>query len=191
MDYSTPISAYLPVCDQERSDQALILDFINKNREDVLLRKNGIAHITSSGFILNHALDKVLFIHHNIRNVWAWTGGHADGDSDLLAVAIREAKEETGLTSVIPQTGDIASLDILINYGHVRRGEYVSAHLHLSMSYILLADENELLRIKPDENSDIRWFPLDFINTENFLPSDVILYQKLIARAKKDQEKRQ
>jgi len=61
-----------------------------------LLRDNEIAHITSSGFILNKSLDKALLIHHNIRNVWAWTGGHADGNSNLLEVAIQEAVEETG-----------------------------------------------------------------------------------------------
>ncbi|WMM23788.1 GNAT family N-acetyltransferase [Tissierella sp. MB52-C2] len=48
---------------------------------------------------MNKSLDKVLMIHHNIRNTWAWTGGHVDGDSDFLHVAIKEAKEETGINT--------------------------------------------------------------------------------------------
>ena len=61
---------------------------INKN-DDVLVRDNEIAHITSSGFIVNKLRTKVLMIHHNIYNSWGWTGGHADGDEDLLYVAMK------------------------------------------------------------------------------------------------------
>ena len=49
--------------------------------------------MTSSGLIFNKNLDKILMVHHNIYNTWSWTGGHADGEDDLLKVAIKEAKE--------------------------------------------------------------------------------------------------
>ena len=58
--------------------------------------------MTASGFIVNEARNKTLMVHHNIYNSWSWTGGHADGDSDLLAVALREAREETGIVNVTP-----------------------------------------------------------------------------------------
>lgn len=184
MNYIRDIEKFRTKNEQEESDKKLILSFIEQH-PDVLTRDNGIAHITSSGFIMNPELTKVLLIHHNIRGVWAWTGGHADGDDDLLAVALREAREETGIEHIRPLSSDIASLDILINYPHVRRGVFVSAHLHLSVSYILIAEESDKLTVKPDENSAIEWFPLDFFTEENFHPTDVYLYNKLIDKAKK------
>lgn len=83
---------FVPTNEQEASDQKIILSYIQQYAHNVLLRDNPIAHITSSGFLMNKQLDKVLLVHHNIRNVWAWTEGHADGDSDLLHVAIKEAR---------------------------------------------------------------------------------------------------
>lgn len=106
------IESYIPINEQEQKDKEIILDFINKN-ENVLTRENEVAHITSSGFIVNKNRDKVLMIHHNIYNSWGWTGGHADGDSNLLEVAIKEAKEETGIKNVVSATDEICSMDIL------------------------------------------------------------------------------
>jgi 8-oxo-dGTP pyrophosphatase MutT (NUDIX family) len=151
---------------------------------NVLLRDNEIAHITSSGFILNKTLNKALMIYHNIRNTWAWTGGHADGDSNLLAVAVREAFEETGV-KVTPVSTEIASVDILTVTGHFRKGKYINSHLHLSIAYLFTADEENCLTVKEDENSAVEWFPIDKINRESFTDRDIYLYSKLVSQAKK------
>ena len=148
-----------------------------------MLRDSEIAHITSSGFILNKSLSKVLMIHHNIRKTWAWTGGHADGDSDLLAVATREAFEETGV-NVTPISTNIASVDVLAVSRHFKNNKYINAHLHLSIAYLFSADEEETLVVKPDENSGVEWFPIGKINEELFTDRDVYLYSKLINQAK-------
>jgi len=132
---------------------------------------------------MNPALNKVLLVHHNIRNAWAWTGGHADGDADLLRVAVKEAKEETGISSVYPLYENIASIDILPVFGHEKRGKYVSAHLHLSVAYLLICDELQATRSKPDENTGVAWFETDKFTNAYFDPSDVYLYNKLIAKA--------
>lgn len=184
MDYIKQIIDFIPVSEQEIQDKNILLDYIKKFPHNILLRENDFAHITSSGFIMNEALDKVLMVHHNIRNTWAWTGGHADGDSELLHVAIKEAKEETGINTVIALTENIVSIDILPVYGHVRRNKYVSAHLHLSIAYILIASEDEPLIVKEDENSDVDWFSLDKFTEDYFDFNDVYLYNKLIDRAK-------
>ncbi len=125
-------------------------------------------------------------IHHNIRNTWAWTGGHADGDPDLLAVAGREAVEETGI-NVMPISAEIASVDIFTVTRHFRKGRYVNSHLHLSIAYLFTADENALPIVKEDENSAVEWFPVERINCERglFTDRDVYLYSKLIEQAKK------
>ncbi len=183
MDYIKQIMDFNPVNQQEIQDKKVILDYIEKFPHNILLRENEFAHITSSGFIMNKSLDKVLLVHHNIRNAWAWTGGHMDGDSDLLHVAIKEAKEETGINIFTPLTEKIASIDILPVFGHVKRNEYVSGHQHLSIGFILIADENEKLVVKEDENSGVAWFALDRFTKEHFDDSDVYLYNKLISRA--------
>lgn len=185
MDFAKEISAFAPQCEQEESDKKNILDFINRFNSNVLLRDNEIAHITSSGFIMNPELTKVLLVHHNIMKTWAWTGGHADGDPDLLHVALKEAREETGVLKIQPLQSAIASLDILPVFGHWKKDRYVSTHLHLSIAYLLVCDENQAFHIKPDENTGVAWFDTDYFTKEHFNDSDVHLYNKLIGRARK------
>ena len=108
---------------------------------------------------MNPSLDKALLVHHNIRNTWAWTGGHADGDANLLQVAVREAKEETGVMNVIPLTPKIITIDILPVFGHWRKGNYVNTHLHLSIAYILIASEKETLTVNENELIGVSWIP--------------------------------
>ncbi len=183
MKYIQDIKNYIPVNEQESKDKEIIIDFINKN-EDVLTRENEVAHLTSSGFIVNKNRDKVLMIHHNIYNSWGWTGGHADGDSDLLEVAIKEAKEETGITNVRPIIDDICCIDILTVKGHIKKGKYVAPHLHLSVAYVLEADETEEVKVKEDENSGVKWVDIDKVLelTDEEHMKDV--YSKLINKSK-------
>lgn len=153
------IKNYSPCCEQEENDKAVIIDFIEKN-DDAFLRTNLVAHITASSWVVNRSRDKVLMIYHNIYDSWAWTGGHADGDTDLLAVALRECREETGITNVRPVSEDIFSLEILTVDGHEKRGKYVPCHLHLNITYLLEADESDVLHICEAENSGAKWFSL-------------------------------
>ena len=78
--------------------------------------------------------------YHRLYDSWAWLGGHADGDRDLLAVALREVREESGLAEVHPVSEDLYSLEILTVDGHEKHGRYVSSHLHLNVTYLLEAD---------------------------------------------------
>lgn len=183
MSYKQEIQAYMPVNEQEASEKRVILDYIEKFPDNILLRENEFAHLTSSGFIMNETLDKVLMIHHNIYKTWAWTGGHADGDADLLYVALKEAKEETGVKNIKPLMENIASVDILPVWGHIKKGQYVPTHMHLSVAYILIADEEEALVVNHEENSDVMWIPIeklkDYCNEPQILP----IYYKLIKKA--------
>jgi 8-oxo-dGTP pyrophosphatase MutT (NUDIX family) len=183
MGFIRAIEDYSPINEQETQDKKVILNYIEHFGTNVLLRENEIAHISSSGFIMNKSLDKVLLVHHNIRNVWAWTGGHADGDDDLLHVSIKEATEETGITNVVPLTEKIASIDILPVFGHIRKSKYVNAHLHLSIAYVLIADESDVVRICAEENSGVEWLSIEKFTSEYFDKSDVYLYNKLISFA--------
>ena len=86
------------------------------------------------------------------------TGGHADGEEDLAAVALREVREETGVRSARLLSEDIFSLESLTVDGHEKKGKYVPSHLHLNVTYLLEADEEETVRVKKDENSAVGWF---------------------------------
>jgi 8-oxo-dGTP pyrophosphatase MutT (NUDIX family) len=178
------IIAFKPLTEQEEVDQKLIVDFIKKN-DNSLTRDNKVAHVSSSGFILNKRMDKALMVYHKIYRSWSWTGGHADGESDLLKVAIEEAKEETGIENVKPLTEKIVTLDVLPVPSHFKHGKFVSAHLHLSIAYVLIADDTDRLIVKEDENSGVKWMKIKDIEKEVNELDMKLVYNKLINRAKK------
>ncbi|MCQ2418808.1 MAG: NUDIX hydrolase [Clostridia bacterium] len=154
------ILKYTPVNAQEAADKQVILSALN-NDSDLFFRTNLTQHMTASAWVVNKGFDRVLMVYHKIYNSWSWLGGHADGDEDLLAVAIREVQEESGIQNVAPVSRDIYSLEVLTVDGHEKRGSYVPSHLHLNVTYLLMADDTEELRIKEDENSGVRWFTMD------------------------------
>ena len=160
MNIREAIQNYAPWNEQEAADKALILDFLSKN-PDAFFRTNLIAHMTASAWVVNPARDRVLMVYHKIYDSWSWTGGHADGDEDLAAVALREVREETGLKSARLLSKDIFSLESLTVDGHEKRGVYVPSHLHLNVTYLLEADDHDPLTVCEAENSGVKWFGLD------------------------------
>lgn len=184
MQFQESIESFKSTILEEVKVKEIILDFIRKNK-DVLKRDNQIAHLTASSMIINENWDKVVMVYHNIYNSWAWTGGHADGEDDLLLVAIREAKEETGLSEIKVISEEIISLDILPVVDHYKKECYVPPHLHLSVAYIFQANEDQPLTIKEDENSGVKWIPI--IELENYVTEKhmIPIYKKIIKKASK------
>lgn len=184
MNLKKEIESYVPYNEQERCDKELMIEYINTFR-DVLTRENKMCHFTASNWIVNKEKTKILMVYHNIYKSWAWTGGHADGESNLLNVALREAEEETGLKNLKVISDGIFSLQILTVDSHIKRGKFISSHLHLDCCFLLEADENEMLKIKEDENSGVKWIDIDkaveMSNEENMKP----IYKKLNEKLKK------
>ena len=154
------LEKYQPVNEQEEKDKSFIISCL-KQFDNIFSRENSLAHMTASAWVVNKTHDKVLMAYHNIYDSWSWLGGHADGETDLLSTAMREVEEESGIHNIHPVSDDIYSLEVLTVDGHIKRGEYVSSHLHLNVTYLIEADEAESLSIKPDENSGVKWFALD------------------------------
>lgn len=154
------IQKYKPYNEQEQRDKEEML-FLLESNENIFLRDNHQYHMTASAWVVNKERTKVLLIYHNIYNSWSWLGGHADGETDLLKVAMKEVEEESGLSGTTCIQDGIYSLEILTVDGHVKKGKYVSSHLHLNVTYLLEAEEQEPLKIKPDENSGVAWFSLE------------------------------
>ncbi len=170
---------YEPYNEQEKKDKEVMLKYLN-DFSNVFTRENEYGHFTASSWIVNKDRTKVLMIYHNIYNSWGWTGGHADGETNLFDVAAREANEETGITDLVPLMKDIFSIEILTVDGHVKRGKYVSSHVHLNVTYLFEADDTKELRIKEDENSGVKWVDIDKaveLSTEDNMK---IVYKKLI-----------
>ncbi|MBO5556095.1 MAG: NUDIX hydrolase [Oscillospiraceae bacterium] len=154
------IRRYVPVNEQEQRDRELILAFLDRY-PDAFCRSNPLAHMTASAWVVNARRDKVLMVYHRLYDSWSWTGGHADGEEDLLAVALREVKEETGVEHVRPVSPEIYSLEVLTVDGHEKNGAYVSSHLHLNVTYLLEAEETDSLQVCQAENSGVAWFSLE------------------------------
>lgn len=172
------IEKYSPYNEQEINDKEMMLKYIDIF-EDVLTRENKMCHFTASNWIVNKERTKVLMIYHNIYKSWAWTGGHADGDEDLLHVALKEANEETGLNNLKLLSNGIFGIQILTVDSHIKRGKFVPSHLHLDCCFLFETDENEVIRIKEDENSGVEWIDIDkaeeITNEEKMKP----IYKKL------------
>lgn len=182
MNYKEQVEKYIPFNEQEEKDKETMLKYIN-TFEDVLTRGNEFGHFTASAWCVNKERTKVLMAYHNIYQSWAWTGGHADGEEDLAGVAIRELKEETGVQNVKMLLEEPISLEIACVDGHVKRGKYVSSHVHLNLTYLLEVDEAEELKIKEDENSGVKWIPFEEVevaSTEKWIKSKV--YKKVLEK---------
>ena len=178
------IEKYVPYNEQEEKDKQTILKYMD-SFDNVLTRDNEFGHFTSSAWVANKEKTKVLMIYHNIYKSWAWTGGHADGDTDLLYTAIRELKEETGVKNVKVLDDDIFSLEIVCVNGHMKRGEYVSSHVHLNLTFLLEVDENETLKMKEDENSGVKWINIEDVekvSNEKWIKENI--YRKLNEKLK-------
>lgn len=185
LDLKNQIENYNPYNEQEEKDKQTMLKYIN-TFNNILVRENEFAHFTASIWAVNPEKTKVLMAYHNIYQAWAWTGGHSDGEADLLKVAMKELKEETGVKNARPLKKDIFSLEALTVDGHVKKGKYVSSHIHLNLTYAIEVDEKEILHNKEDENSAVRWVPIediDKVSTEEWIKKNI--YVKLNNKLRK------
>lgn len=176
------IKNYTPANEQEQHDKEQMLAFMQANK-NCLTRENTVAHFTTSIWTVNKEHTKVLMVYHNIYDSWAWVGGHADGVENLAEVALRELQEETGVKNARLVSDEIFSLETLTVDGHIKRGAYVSSHLHFNITYLAEAEESETLVVKEDENQAVKWFTFEEAleaSTEAWMVENV--YKKLIAK---------
>lgn len=181
------IEKYVPFNEQEEKDKELFLKYLNEF-DNILTRDNEYAHFCSSGFVVNKERTKVLMIYHKIYDSWGWTGGHSDGEDDGLYTALREVTEETGVSNLKPVKNEIYAIDSLPVFGHFKRGKYVPAHTHLSICYLIEANEEEPIKIKEDENSGVEWIDIDKVVSSSSENHMKYVYQKIIDKMKKNND---
>jgi len=120
-------------------------------------RQNKIGHVTGSAWLLHPDHNCVLLTHHKKLNRWLQLGGHSDGESDTLSVAIREATEESGLT-VRPMEKAIFDIDV----HEIPRRENEPAHLHFDVRFLLEAADTDF--VVSHESNDLRWVKITEID---------------------------
>ncbi len=129
---------------------------------DCLLRTQLSGHLTGSAWVVDVSRTRTLLTHHRKLDKWLQLGGHADGDPDLLAVALREASEESGLTRLRAVTPEIFDLDR--HWIPERKTE--PAHWHYDLRFMIEADPNEPLTVT-HESKDLAWVEVARVTTLN------------------------
>ncbi len=172
------IKKYQPNTSKEESDKEIFINHLNEYKYKLFSRKNEKCHITSSAFVFNKNMDKVLLCYHNIYDSWSWLGGHADKRIDLLNVAIKEIEEETGSTDFeVLFNNEIISLEILPVKEHVKNNKPVKEHFHFNITYafISLKDE-ENMRFK----EKVKYVPFDELDKIVSEKHMLEIYKKII-----------
>ena len=152
---------YQPFNQEETHFKQEMIEFVNQN-PDCFERSLLTGHITGSAWIVDKSRQYTLLTHHRKLDKWFQTGGHCDGDSDVLNVAMKEAMEETGLTDIQAISSNIFDIDI----HEIPERKGVPTHLHYDVRFLLEADMNEPLIIS-SESSDLAWIELSKVSQLN------------------------
>jgi 8-oxo-dGTP pyrophosphatase MutT (NUDIX family) len=143
-------------------------------------------HVTGSAWVTTPGRDQFLLVHHRKLNRWLQPGGHADGQADIAAVALREAAEETGLNELqlAHDGGDVTPLDLdvhLIPARYDAGGNLLEdAHEHHDVRFLVIAP-GQLAPRTSDESHDVRWFTADQLQQVTDEESVLRLWRKASA----------
>ena len=150
--YSPTVADRAPVVKQ-------ILSFVESEPE-CAERSHQFGHLTGSAWIVNPARTKALLLHHSKLNRWMQPGGHADGELDLLSVALKEAREESGLPRIEPISREVFDVDI----HEIPQFKDIPAHYHFDVRFLLCADDSEQ-PCRNEESNEVKWIDLTDIHT--------------------------
>ena len=183
MHFKKAVELFKPDNEESKKEKQIFKEHI-KTFSDNTTRKNNISHFTSSAFIVNKKRDKVLCVHHNIYKNWSLVGGHLDGNPDVLQVVKKEIKEETGLKNFKPIIESPISLDAVPSISYYSNNEYVPGHIHLSITFLFEADENQNIRILEEENSAVKWLTFEQLIEKSNEPHMIKIYEKILQKIK-------
>lgn len=143
---------------------------------DCLQRTCAPGHLTGSAWVVSPDRRRTLLTHHHKLDKWLQLGGHADGEADLLAVALREAREESGLTRL--RVMDTAIFDVDRHWIPPCKAE--PGHYHHDVRFLIEADPGEPLVIS-NESKDLAWVDIDRVTALNPEESMARMVRKTIA----------
>ncbi len=143
---------YSPTDPSEILARTQILEFIQAH-PNCFDRSLLEGHVTASAWLLNKDLTKALLLHHGKFDVWCQLGGHCDGDSDVLAVALKEAREESGVNNIVPISTEIFDLDV----HEIPELSGIQAHKHYDIRFLLKVNSDEEA-VGNYESKAVGWF---------------------------------
>lgn len=162
-----------PTDPQEIHFTQQITTFVHEN-PDCFERTLLIGHVTGSAWIMDKSRQFTLLTHHRKLDKWFQTGGHCDGESDVLNVALKEAQEETGLFNIQTISPTIFDIDI----HKIPERKSIPAHLHYDVRFLFEADMNEVLNIT-SESTDLAWIALSEVSKMNDSESIMRMVRKV------------
>ena len=161
------LASYSGKYPQEQVCTAGIVEFVNQY-DNCFDRELTVGHITGSAWIVNYAGTHTLLTHHKKLDKWLQPGGHADGESDVLQVAKREADEESGLIGLAIEDGEIFDVDV--HQIPARTNEI--QHLHYDIRFVFRAHGSETFVVS-EESYDLAW--VEIIQLENYNADDSVM----------------
>ena len=167
------LRSYRPIDAHEIEMRKRIIEFVETN-SDCFERTLQTGHITASALIVNKQRTHTLLTHHHKLDKWLQLGGHSDGDTDTLNVALREAEEESGIKNIIAVSGNIFDVDV--HDIPPRKGE--PEHFHYDIRFLFEADDSQHLTIT-SESKDLAWIPLKDIERYTTEESMIRMVRKL------------
>lgn len=184
MSPAAPFAQFVPYTSRQAAELEVMRSLWEQYGDKLYLRSCLPAHFTASSLVLSPDCAQTLMVFHLQYQSYSFPGGHADGQRRLLATALRECREETGLVALTPLREAPISWEVLPLFGHMKNGVYVSGHLHLNASFVFLGDPKEAIRSKPDENSAVRWIPVSDLENACSEPHMLPVYRTLLGRAR-------
>ena len=157
----TLLKNHNPIDSQEVIFTEQITKFVQEN-PDCFERSLLIGHVTGSAWIVDKSQQFTLLTHHRKLDKWFQTGGHCDGDSGVLNVALKEAQEETGLSDIQILSSNIFDIDI----HEIPERKGILAHLHYDVRFLFEADMNEPFTVS-SESTDLAWIALSEVSKLN------------------------
>jgi len=145
------LKEYNPLYSDEKVYKNQMLTFI-EHHPNCFERSLEIGHLTASCWLLNKDNSAALLLHHKKLQKWFQLGGHADGNHDLLAVAIKEAQEESGILNIVPIFNDIFDIDIHM----IPANSKEKAHYHYDVRFLLQVVSDESV-VQNHESNELRW----------------------------------
>lgn len=172
------LRAHLPHA-SDAHERAMTEDTIRfvEEHEDCFERACVPGHLTGSAWIVDAARSRALLTHHRKLDKWFQLGGHADGDPDLIAVAQREAFEESGLEDVRLVSREIFDVDRHL----IPARKSDPAHYHYDLRFLFEADPSAAFLVS-DESHDLAWVPIGDVTRLNPEESMARMVRKTLRR---------
>ena len=166
---SSLIQALRRYRDQWQGDADVVAQFEDfaQTHADAFERRNPVAHFTGSAWLVSADGGRVLLMHHRKLDRWLQPGGHADGDTDLARVALREAEEETGLAGLHVDGG---IFDVDRHRIPARADE--PEHWHYDLRYVVRASADESFVVNAESHA-LAWRPVNEVAADETLDTSL------------------